>query len=432
MKEARLQVGIDFSKKRADVGLLGPEGEVIEMHRAFSNSRPGYEAFKRLVIETMEGNDFDGLNIAGEATSYYWMPFFLELARDQELAQYGMHQFLLNPRWVRWYKKGFPPDNKSDEKDPYYIGDHVRVHPPSYEWQANEDWLPLRLYTRLRFHLVQMLTREKNYFHAYLFLINSAYTQRKPFNDIFGVTSCKILAQQDHLDTLCELSDEELAAYLFELSGHKVRDTFNSAQKLKQVAAERFQLDEPLVAALQQIVKLLLQNIQFIQAQIKQVDTIIAKEAKQFPQIQNLATTPGIGPVFASGIVAEIGDLNRFFEVHKWDSKHKRRRPRNLRDVDAAVSKLAGLWWPRSASGDFEAEDRRMNKTGNRYLRYYLIEAADRMRLFIPAYSAYYQKKYGEANKFRHKRALVLTARRSVRLIVGLLHRNEPYRSKDA
>jgi len=432
MKDARLQVGIDFSKKRADVGLFGPEGEVIEMHCAFSNSRPGYEAFKQLVIETMQAYEFDGLNITGEATSYYWMPFFLELAGDEELAEYGLHQFLLNPRWVHWHKKGFPSDHKTDEKDPYYIADRTRVHRPTYEWRAYKDWLPLRFYTRLRFHLVQMLIREKNYCHAYLFLINSAYTQQKPFTDTFGATSCKILAQQDQLDALCKLGGEELAAYLFKLSEHRLHDTHKSAQKLKRVAAERFQLDEALVDALQQVVNLLLQNIHFIQAQIKHVDAMIAEEAKSFPQIQNLATIPGIGPVFASGIVAEIGDLNRFFEGQKWDRKHKCYRPKNLRDVDAAIAKLSGLWWPRSASGDFEAEDRRLKKSGNRYLRYYLIEAADRLRQFTPAYSVHYQKKYGEVNKFRHKRALVLTARRSIRLIVGLLHRNEPYRPQEA
>jgi hypothetical protein len=42
-----------------------------------------------------------------------------------------------------------------------------------------------------------------------------------------------------------------------------------------------------------------------------------------------------------------------------------------LRDAEDAVAKTAGLWWPRSSSGEFEAEDRHMAKTGNRYLRYY-------------------------------------------------------------
>jgi hypothetical protein len=71
-----------------------------------------------------------------------------------------------------------------------------------------------------------------------------------------------------------------------------------------------------------------------------------------------------------------------------------------------------------------------MAKTGNRYLRYYLIQAANKMRTHIPEYAAFYARKFTEASKHHHKRALVLTARKSVGLVVGLLHRNEPYRSK--
>ena len=71
-----------------------------------------------------------------------------------------------------------------------------------------------------------------------------------------------------------------------------------------------------------------------------------------------------------------------------------------------------------------------MAKTGNRYLRYYLIQAANLMRKCIPEYAAFYARKFSESSKHHHKRALVLTARKSVGLVVGLLHRNEPYRSK--
>ena len=54
---------------------------------------------------------------------------------------------------------------------------------------------------------------------------------------------------------------------------------------------------------------------------------------------QTLDTIPGIGPVFAAGIIAEIGDLARF------DYN------------EAKVASYAGLKWPRSQSADFEAEE---------------------------------------------------------------------------
>jgi transposase len=165
---------------------------------------------------------------------------------------------------------------------------------------------------------------------------------------------------------------------------------------------------------------------------VQQVNEWIAAELAAYPVIAQLATIPGIGPVFSSGLGAEIGLVQRFLQARKWDPKRKHYRPRNLRDAEDAVAKIAGLWWPRADSGDFAAEDRRLAKTGNRYLRYYFIQAANLMRQRCPEYQTYYQRKYAESTKHHHQRALVLTARKSVGLVVGLLHRNESYRSQEA
>jgi len=40
-------------------------------------------------------------------------------------------------------------------------------------------------------------------------------------------------------------------------------------------------------------------------------------------------------------------------------------------------------------------------------------------------YAAYYQRKYEETAKHKHKRALILTARKAVRLIFALLHKGQ-------
>jgi hypothetical protein len=291
--------------------------------------------------------------------------------------------------------------------------------------------LALRFYTRFRFHLVQNLAREKCYFSTFLFLKASSYRRLKPFSDVFGVTSRLVLSQQPSLDALAELPVEDLAMHLHEISGHHLRDPLKNAHKLQRVAQESFPLDPRLALPVQRILDLTLEHIRFLEGQIESVNQWIATELQDHPAICKLATIPGVGPVFSSGMGAEIGRTQRFLQGPKWDKKRKRYRPRNLRDAEDAVAKIAGLWWPRTSSGDFEAEDRRMAKTGNRYLRYYLVQAANKMRIDIPQYAAFYARKYKEASKHHHKRALVLTARKSVGLVVGLLHRNEPYRSQE-
>lgn len=431
MKKKALHIGIDFSLRRADVGLFGPAGQPLTRHHSLANSRTGYAQFRELVMDTIEAYGFEEIFVSGEATSTYWMPFFLALAKDETWEDYDLHQYLLNPRWVKWFKKCFSPDHKTDKRDTFYITERTRNHPPAHEWKPDLKWLCLRLITRLRFHLVQDLTREKNYFQAYLFMLSSAYTQYSPFSTPFTAISKQILADMDCLERVKDMDTSEVVDMLQQMSIYELPNVHGNAQNLQTVAAESFQVDEKLQTILQTMLDMVMDHICFIERQINQLDKWIAAEAKHHPEIQCLRSIPGIGLVFGAGIAAEIGDLNRFFEALKWDRRKKCFRQRNLRDVDAAIAKLAGLWWPRASSGEFESEERRMAKSGNRYLRYYLIEAANQLRRRIPAYSSYYARKHTECKKFRHKRALVLTARKSIRLYVGLLHRKETFCSEE-
>jgi hypothetical protein len=427
----RLQVGIDFSQNCADLCLLFPDGDVFDQHQSFANSPSGFLSAKHLLLDALESGSFDGLDVAGEATGFLWLPFFLSLFQDPDLFSHDPNLYLLNPRWVHWYKKCFSEDNKTDQKDPFYIADRMRTHKSKTSWSPQWKTLPLRFYTRARFHLVQNLAREKCYFSSFLFLKASAYRRIKPFSNLFGRTSRLVLDQHPTLDQLATIPVADLASQLYHISGHHLPDPLKNARKLHQVVTESFTLPEAISHSVQQVLSFTLDHIRFLEHQVEQMDKLIENEVQLCPAVSKLATIPGVGPVYSSGIGAEIGDVNRFLRGNKWDNKRKRHRPKNLRDAEDAVAKIAGLWWPKRASGSFQAQDRRMAKSGNRYLRYYLIQAANKMRQSIPDYQAFYQRKYREASKHHHKRALVLTARKGVGLFVGLLHRNEVYRAKE-
>ncbi len=146
--------------------------------------------------------------------------------------------------------------------------------------------------------------------------------------------------------------------------------------------------------------------IKHMEGEVKKLDKEISKIVNTIPQ--TLSSVKGIGPVFTAGIIAEIGDVSRF--------KHHN-----------ALAKYAGLVWDQSQSGEFEAEETRRMRTGNKYLRYYLIQAANCVRKHDSEYKAFYAKKYNEVPKHKHKRALVLTARKLVRLVFTLLKTKQLY-----
>jgi len=427
----RLSTGIDFGTAWVDVCLQAADGTPLVPHQRFGNSLPGFQDFKQLLLETKDACGAAGIDISGEATGMYWLPFFLALATDPELTAHDTHLYLLNPRWVKWYKLCFAEDNKTDPSDAYYIADRVRVNRPNSTWHPDLHALTLRFYTRYRFHLVQALTREKSFFCVYLFLKANAYHRLKPFSDLFGVASRTVLSESPNFEEIATLPVADLDAQLDILSKHHLPDSRAAATKLHQVAAESLPLPVALQQPVQRILDGTLAHIAFLESQVTLVEGWIAAELVHHPAIRQLQTIPGIGPACAAGIGAEIVPVQRFLDGSKFDKRRAQWCPRNLRDAEDAVAKIAGLWWPRMESGNFAAEDRHLAKSGNAYLRYYLIQAADQLRRHAPEYRQFYHRKFTEATKHHHKRALVLTARKSVGLIVGLLHRNQPYRSQE-
>ena len=121
-----------------------------------------------------------------------------------------------------------------------------------------------------------------------------------------------------------------------------------------------------------------------------------------------LNSIPGIGKVYSAGILAEIGSIKAFQNANQ-------------------LAKYCGIVWNDNDSGDFESEDSRMSKAGNRYLRYYIIEATGSVINHCPEYKAFYQKKYAETRNHQHKRALALTSRKFIRLLFGLLDKGQLY-----
>jgi transposase len=423
-----LIVGMDFSRNRVDVCFMHQNGKILEKGWSCENSPKGYQSLSQKSVDLMRSYGLGQTILGGEATGYYWLPLYLEAQKDIQLkAQGPLHLYLLNPAWVKFYKRGIRLDNKNDPTDGYYIADRLRTHPPTYEWPADEPWLSLRWYTRLRLGLVKQTTRIKNQFQSYLFLQHSAYNHIKPFSDTLGTYSRVFALDNVLFNEIAQTPTPDL----IEMLDPFCKDSQITAERLRQVRQESFQLPLHLQDTLSHILEMDVDLIDYYEKQIKMLEGWIDDEvAHKHPEVRLLTTIPGIGPVFSSGIMAEIGDLNRFLTGEVFDAHTSHYRPKNLRNVENEIAKMAGLWWPENSSGQFTAEESHMSKAGNPYLRYYLIQAADSLRQHVPAFAAYYSKKYNEASKHHHKRALVLTARKSLGMIIGLLHRREAFDSR--
>lgn len=207
---------------------------------------------------------------------------------------------------------------------------------------------------------------------------------------------------------------------------HRFSDATDNARRLKHAAAQSYPLAPCLVQPINVILESLLSHIRFLEGELKKLDSHIEAALVDVPGAPYLRSIQGLGLVYTSGLLAEIQNPARFMQSLKKDRKGIL-RPKTKHDAQASLARFVGLWWPRGDSGEFQAEDRRMPKTGNHYGRYYFVEGANSLRRHNAEYAAYYQRKYDESLKHKHWRATVLTARKLVRLVFALLHDEEMY-----
>ncbi|OAQ03464.1 hypothetical protein A3O11_06850 [Ligilactobacillus aviarius] len=93
----------------------------------------------------------------------------------------------------------------------------------------------------------------------------------------------------------------------------------------------------------------------------------------------------------------------------------------------AQLAEYACFTWKRKQCVNFACENTKLSRTGKLCFRYYLVEAANSVKNRVPEYKTFYQRKDAETPKHKHKRALVLTARKFVRLVDTLLRNHQLY-----
>ena len=126
--------------------------------------------------------------------------------------------------------------------------------------------------------------------------------------------------------------------------------------KYKKLPEKVTEYEDELASSITFILASISRTISALKENLKQVDKAILAETKGF--INPLISIKGIGPVYSTGILACIGDIKRF-------ASHNQ------------LARYAGLVWKRRQTGKTESEEKHMVIECDKYLRYYLIEAAN-------------------------------------------------------
>lgn len=424
-------LAIDFSLDRLDVSLRADEPGWGWAHRAYENHQPGFAQLKADLLAALGQDASARLTAVGESTGLYWWHAFYQLSHDPELAAYEPQLALLNPLHLKRFRQALAQQDKSDLLDPTLIDRYYRAVGVKDYTQLNDRYLPLRFLSRAYCRVTHTLAAEKAYLLALLFLTASDYQRLKPFSDLCGVTSRHVLDEFADLQPLADLPLDTLTEQLQTFSAHTLPDPQRNAQLLQQVAQNSYPVPPDLVAPWHFIVQQTLALIGLLsdnqQAYRHQINQTLAT----LPEAKLALAEPGLGPILVAGCLSEIQDTQRFLSGTKFDRQRQTDRPKTYRDGQAAVAKLAGLWWPTHDSGHFHSQDNPLSRERNPYLRYWFVQAAHTLQRYQPDYHTYYWRKYAETQTHQHKRALLLTARKAVRLIFALLHKGQQAARKE-
>jgi len=398
--------------KSLDCAFIDDHSEKYRKNRnVYQNNPDGLHKLITDCISLCNSYGFTKIQFGYEPTNNYGfhIPFYIN--DDQRLSEYTIEIYQINPKIIKHFRKSFSERPKTDKEDGLLIAERLKARKLPPYCRFDPKYFALRTLTRQRFDIVMRLVSEKSKFLSHLFIKASAFLQNPVFSNTFGATSISLLTEFNSVDEIINTPMEELAQMIITRSKNKIKDPQKYAALVNYVARESYKINRVMHDSINYTLLASHRHIKFLNGEVKKIDKEIEAFVKAFSnQYKILTSIKGIGPVTAAGIIAELGDISLF-------ASHKQ------------VAKFAGLIWRIKESGKFKAKETSLTKSGNRYLRYYLVQAAQILSYHNSDFKSYYAKKWNEATKYKHKRAVLMLARKLVRVIVSLLKNNKLYES---
>lgn len=408
----KLFVGIDVSSKDLVTSMISEETTKVVFQGNFINDLKGATELKNIIINTANSNHLDQVMIGMEATSIYSFHPAMFFQEDSDLKKLNTQSVVIDPKKSKRYHDVFAED-KNDQIDAFYIADFLRVGRYSTGIVRQENYIALQRLTRSRYELVQSLVRAKQHFIENLYYkLNKLVISDELNTSVFGSTMINLLTEDMTTDDLLNISITDLADYLNEHGRGRFANPEALAKTIQKAVRASYRLDKVIANSVDTVLSVYAEEIKAFQKMIKDLDNAIEEVMKIIGEEEKvLRSIPGIGPVYAAGILAEIGQIERF-------------------DNEAKLAKYAGLSWREKQSGGYASDNTPLKRTGNAYLRYYLVKAANQVRIQDPVFGEYYQRKYKEVKHTPSKRAFVLTARKLIMVIFFLLKNHQIYQEK--
>lgn len=390
-------IGIDIGKSFHVAAVMDSKGRFLVPSHKFENTKEGFESLLQKIKDVSGKDDNEQIRIAIEATGHYWMNLYAYLKEQRY-----QNLILLNPLQSKALRNLGIRGIKTDKVDAQSIARVVFLNAENLQHPLDENVYALRQLSRLRLELVHQMADNKRKVICLLDLIFPEF--QRIFSNVFGVTARTFLEKYPAPDDLRKLSRKRMEAIITRCARGKLNPK-TIADNLRNIAKSSigicFAKD-----ALTLHLKLLLQQIAFIESQIKEAEKAMAAYKEKLPSIQLLETIPGISFNLAATIVGEIGDINKF------------------KKADSLVA-YAGMDTKVIQSGNFEGTKAKLSKRGSPYLRWAYACAAGVARIHDPALKKIFEKKRNQGKPYGI--ALTAVVHKMIHITYAILKQQKPY-----
>lgn len=400
INNAKILVGVDIAKHKHCAVLITNTNQIITKPFFFNNTIEGFEYLQK-ELKKQEKNDISKGNIliGMEPTGHYWK------ALANYLQDNGYKVVMVNPAHTKKAKE--LDDNsqtKNDKKDSLVIARLVRDARFNEVYIPTEIYSELRVLTNTRHELLRKTTSIKNRITAILDEYFPEYA--KAFKDIFkSISSLRILKTIPMPEDIVKTDIETIVVIMRE--GSKRGQGIKRAMKIKELASKSVGVKHGLNSTRIQL-SLYIQDYELLVKQIEEIEEKMAESLEKTEYGERLLSIKGIGTVYASELLGEIGDLKRF-------------------NSSEQIKRYAGLNLVENSSGNHKGKTT-ISKRGRATLRSLLYKMALTMiskNEEIKEIYSYYKNR--KNNPLKKKQAVIAVINRILAVIFAVAVKGNDY-----
>ena len=339
-----ISVGIDISKEKSMVCILKPYGEIIAEPYEIKHT----DAELKLLVETILNSKEDA-RVVMEATGVYHLPVL------SYLKEHNIFVAVINPLVMKRYSYGGLRTGKTDKMDAVKIANY-----------GIDNWFKLinynvsdKVYSELKLlgrqysHYITMRIESKlvlsNLLDRTMPGIKKLLQNRsdKPQKDKLN----DFVKEYWHYDNITKKSEKQfIISYLkwakkkgYHQNETKAKQIYALAQEGIPTLSSNTPSTKMLVLEAVRVLSEIDRTLHIILSQMQE----LARNLKEYAVVRDM---PGVGDTLAPRLIAEIGDVRRFYNKK-------------------ALIAYAGIDSPPFESGQFVANKRRISKRGSSLLR---------------------------------------------------------------